>query len=282
MPSELTVVDVLSGERRVLLSTHRHIQAPNWTPDGVRLIVNSEGALLTVDAERGGDPALLTTPGLPPVNNDHVLAPDGTTYASAVDGHIYAVADCAAVRRVTNDEHPQRRLHFLHGVSADGGLLAYVAIENPPAGWTNAGLWTIPAIGGEDRLVAGGVPPKDGPEFSPDGAWLYFNGDVSLDELGRSQIFRVSFDDGTVEQITDDGRVNWFPHVSPDGARMVHLSYPPGTKGHPADLDVLLRLSDPEGGGLVEVARLRGGQGTINVPSWAPDSRRFAYVAYPV
>jgi Tol biopolymer transport system component len=166
-------------------------------------------------------------------------------------------------------------------MSPDGRLLAYVAIEEVGGRWLNAGLWMIPSAGGRDERIAGGVPPKDGPEFSPDGDWLYFNGDVTVREAGHSQLYRLHLPSGQVEQITDDERVNWFPHVSPDGARMVHLSYPPGTRGHPPNLPVLLRLSDPAGQGITEVASLRGGQGTINVPSWAPDSRRFAYVAYP-
>jgi hypothetical protein len=62
----------------------------------------------------------------------------------------------------------------------------------------------------------------------------------------------------------------------------VYISYPKGTLGHPADKNVRLMLMPPDGSWHKEIIALFGGQGTINVNSWAPDSRRFAYVAYPV
>jgi Tol biopolymer transport system component len=89
-------------------------------------------------------------------------------------------------------------------------------------------------------------------------------------------------DGSGVEQLTSDERVNWFPHLSPDGRQMVYISYPEATFGHPADKNVILRLMHPDGGKSRDLAAFNGGQGTINVNSWAPDSRRFAYVAYPV
>ena len=37
----------------------------------------------------------------------------------------------------------------------------------------------------------------------------------------------------------------------------------------------------PDGGDVATICSFFGGQGTLNTSSWAPDSRRFAYVAYP-
>jgi Tol biopolymer transport system component len=76
--------------------------------------------------------------------------------------------------------------------------------------------------------------------------------------------------------------VNWFPHVSPDGSRLAYVSFPPGTEGHPADKDVDVRLCDADGSGIRDLARVLGGQGTMNVHSWSPDGRSIAYVDYPV
>ena len=84
-----------------------------------------------------------------------------------------------------------------------------------------------------------------------------------------------------VERITDDERVNWFPHPSPDGTHVLYVSFPGGTQGHPANKEVVLRLMRPDGSESRDIYRLNGGQGTTNVNGWAPDSRRFAYVAYP-
>ena len=61
----------------------------------------------------------------------------------------------------------------------------------------------------------------------------------------------------------------------------MHLSYPTGTVGHPADKRVVLRSMNVDGSDIRDLVTLNGGQGTINVSSWSPDSRCFAYVAYP-
>src|SRR5690606_25132630 len=115
----------------------------------------------------------------------------------------------------------------------------------------------------------------------PDGAWIYFNSERASTLPGHAQCFRMRPDGSGVEQLTFDERVNWFPHISPDGQSIVYISYPPGTLGHQPDKDVILRFMYPEGSGQRDIVAFNGGQGTINVNSWAPDSKRFAYVAYP-
>ena len=49
---------------------------------------------------------------------------------------------------------------------------------------------------------------------------------------------------------------------------------------HLAGKNVVLRLMTSKGKKLRTIHALYGGQGTINVNSWAPDSRRFAFVSY--
>ena len=98
---------------------------------------------------------------------------------------------------------------------------------------------------------------------------------------GHAQLFRMAPDGSGLEQLTSDERVNWFPHVAPDGQRLAWISFPPGTLGHPADQDVIIHLREADGTDR-DLVHLFGGQGTINVASWAPDSRRLAYVAYPL
>ena len=117
---------------------------------------------------------------------------------------------------------------------------------------------------------------NDGPDYSPDGQHIWFNSD----RTGHAQIWRMTVDGNDPVQITHDGRVNWFPHPSPDGAHVLYLSYPPGTEGHPADKPVELRLMDPKGQDSRTLAAFKGGQGTINVPCWAADGRAFALVKY--
>jgi TolB protein len=271
--SELYVVDVTSGEHRLVFSSAEILfEAPNWTPDG-NLIVNGNGRLFRVndgleEIELGGVPA---------VNNDHVVSPDGrTVYVSADDGHLYAVPiEGGPGRRVTNERGPGFH-HYLHGVSPDGRTLAYIGLENRD-GRRITNVWTIPSVGGADVQVTNDEFADDGSEYSPDGKWIYFNSE----RAGHAQLFRIAVGSGEVEQLTDDERVNWFPHPAPDGSAIVYVSFPHGTEGHPADIDdVRLRLLTTDG--VRELAKLFGGQGTMNVPSWSPNSTQFAYVAYPI
>ncbi|WP_328475635.1 hypothetical protein OHA21_19845 [Actinoplanes sp. NBC_00393] len=270
------IYDVAAG-RSTLVYTSADVlfEAPNWTAGG-DLILNGDGLLWALPADGSGPPRRISLGGVPELNNDHVLAPDGETiFLSANDGHIYEAPLAGGPgRRITHEE----RMHFLHGVSPDGATLAYVGIEQQR--WDAGNLWTIGRSGGPSTRLTAAGGPDDGPEYSPDGEWIYFNTERFS---GNAQIARIRPDGTGIEQLTFDERVNWFPHFAPDGGRAVYLSYPPGTQGHPADLDVELRLVDGDDWREARtVVALHGGQGTINVNSWSPDSRRFAYVDYPV
>ncbi len=137
-------------------------------------------------------------------------------------------------------------------------------------------MYSIPASGGDETRLTAAPSLDDGPEYSPDGRFIYFNSERS----GSMQIWRMRPDGSGQETVTADEYNNWFPHPSPDGRWIVFLSYEKTVKGHPANQDVTLHLL-PAGGGNPEVlARLFGGQGTINVPSWSPDSKKVAFVSY--
>jgi TolB protein len=82
------------------------------------------------------------------------------------------------------------------------------------------------------------------------------------------------------EQLTSDEYNNWFPHPSPDGKWIVFLSFAKDVTGHPPNKDVTLRLMSLADKKITVLTTLFGGQGTINVPSWAPDSKKFAFVSY--
>ncbi|GAB4098158.1 hypothetical protein [Sinomonas halotolerans] len=271
-----------SSVRTVFESRERLYEAPNWTPDG-RLVLNGDGLLWTLPVDGSGPPREIPSPGMPGVNNDHVLAPDGATlFASADDGHIWATSlGGGPARRVTRDD---RAMHFLHGVSPDGQRLAYVRLE-PEGGdwWASATIHTVDTDGGNDLAVTTHPGPADGCEWTPDGEWIVFNTEQFSALPGHAQLARARPDGCQLEQLTHDERVNWFPHVAPDGSVAVYLSYAPGTRGHPADQPVELRLvhvsacDEP-----VTLVALWGGQGTVNVPSWAPDSSAFAFIDYPL
>ncbi|RAN76122.1 biopolymer transporter Tol [Bacillus sp. SRB_336] len=279
--AELLIVDVESAAAVLRYSTGTLlIEAPNWSPDGRTLVVNGGGRLFCLGIETGGlDEVDLG--GIAGINNDHVLGPDGrTVYVSSDDGHIYAVAlgGGASPRRVSNDNGKGFR-HYLHGVSPDGATLAYIGLA--PAGSTvRANVYLLPSAGGADIQLTDDRFPDDGAEFSPNGRWIYFNSERASSTPGHAQLFRMPVPAGLPEQLTFDERVNWFPHPSPDGTRVAYVSFPPGTQGHPENVEVLVRLREADGT-IRDLARIPGGQGTMNVPSWDPTGRKIAIVAYP-
>lgn len=279
--SLLAIHDLATGKQRVILETNHLIEAPNWTPDGERLIFNGGGQLWRIGLD-GSDLQLIHTGLLADLNNDHVLSPDGRSiYVSSNDGHLYKIRlDAGAPVRVSN-QHDKPFRYYLHGVSPDERELAFVGIEGSgPEARRN--LYVIASEGGTDRRLLDSAKPSDGPEYSPDGRWIYFSSELRSSEPGHAQVFRMNRNGGEIRQFTFDDRVNWFPHISPNGETIVFLSYPPGTVGHPPDKDVLIRSMTAEGENLTDLVSFHGGQGTINVNSWAPDSQRFAYVEYPL
>jgi Tol biopolymer transport system component len=261
-----------SGLERIVLATPRLIAAPNWAPDGASLIVNGEGRLWRVRLD-SPDLALIDTGSAARLNNDHAPSPDGARIA--ISHHVVPGQSCIYLipsgggepERVT-----ERTPSWLHGWSPDGRRIAYAAVRNGAFG-----IFTCRLDGRDETEVAGGGGHHDGPDFTPDGSWIWFNSDQGD---GGMQLWRVRPDGSARERMTHDARVNWFPHPSPDGRCVLYLSYAPGTEGHPADVDVELRLI-PADGGVPQVVRcLFGGQGSVNVPCWSPDGRAFAFVRY--
>jgi Tol biopolymer transport system component len=279
------VLDTESGAVRLVHeSTDVLFEAPNWTRDG-DLILNGSGRLWRLPSAGGEDPQEIPLDAVPELNNDHVLAPDGEhIYLSANDGHIYrAPLSGGRGERVTHDR--PGRMHFLHGVSPDGRTLAYIAVELVEGGFDGAvgHVHAVSTDGMDDRPLTTGDRHSDGSEYSPDGEWIYLNTELFSALPGHAQIARMRPDGTGMQQLTFDDRVNWFPHLAPAGDRAVYLSFPSGTLGHPADLAVQLRLvRGGDWSAATVVAELPGGQGTINVNSWASDGRRFAFVDYPV
>lgn len=283
--SQLVVASRDGASLRVIYETDQLIEAPNWTPDGAWLVYNADGRLFKISPDGQLGPDRINTAPVENLNNDHVIAPDGQqVYLSANDGHLYAVSLAGGVpTRVSQDVDPARRYrYYLHGISPDGATLAYVALEHRADGSVMTRIATLPAAGGAQTYLTDGACPVDGPEYSPDGQWIYFNSEAAATRPGHAQLFRMRAGGGDLEQLTFDDRVNWFPHLAPDGADLLYISFPPGTQGHPADCDVIIRTMPADGGVARDIDRFNGGQGSINVASWAPDGQRFAYMRYPV
>ena len=263
----------------LLESTKLLFEAPNWSTDGEALFVNGAGRLWRVDLRRPEpELAAVSFPDLPPINNDHVLDPDGRhIYMSAMDGHIYRGAlEGGDVVRVTIDDGVW---HFLHGVSPDGSRLAYVRL----ADLSDAGRLAVMKVRDTSIVLDTGSGHLDGPEWSPDGAWIYFNTENFTRTRGHAQLARVPDGGGDMERLVESSSVDWFPHLSPNGRFATYIAFPSGTTGHPPDLDVEVRIvATTDWSTSLQSYPLFGGQGTTNVNSWNPDSSRFAFVAYPM
>jgi Tol biopolymer transport system component len=273
--SHVTVLTVDGMTRKVIYSAPRRFEAPNWSPDGKYLLLNAEGKLWRLPAA-GGEPEQVATGDVTGINNDHGISPDGKLFAISA-GHIYVLPSSGGKPRQVTRKTPS----YYHGWSPDGKTLVYCARRDG-----NFDIYAIPVEGGEEKRLTSHPGYDDGPDYSPDGKWIYFNSDRS----GSWDIWRMPADgagpeDRKAERVTSDDYEDWFPHPSPDGRWLLFLSYPKGTKGHPADKDVVLRMmplpgAKVEGGAIREVVKLFGGQGTLNVSSWSPDGKRFAYVSY--
>jgi hypothetical protein len=264
---------IASTDRRVCYVTPTHIEASNWLPDGKTLIFNSAGRIQRIPVA-GGQPETIDTGFATRCNNDHGVSPDGSRLVISDqsqgerDSLIYTLPITGGTPQLITPVGPS----YWHGWSPDGKMLTYCARRDGAFG-----IFTIPAAGGghETRLTtARGL--DDGPEYSHDGQHIYFNSD----RTGRMQIWRMRADGSSPEQVISDDYNNWFPHLSPDGRYMVFLSYDKDVTGHPPNRDVTLRLMTLSSKKIDVLARLFGGQGTLNVPCWSPDSKQIAFVTY--
>ncbi len=275
-PSRLEIIDIETGNRKVVYETETHIEAPNWSRNGKYLIYNSEGKLHKFDLKRSVI-SEINTDFANSNNNDHGISFNGKMLA--ISHHIeengnnksiiYTVPVKGGVPKRITENGPS----YWHGWSPDGKWLTYCAERNG-----NYDVYKIPAKGGEEIRLTDADGLDDGPEYSPDGKYIYFNST----RTGMMQIWRMKPDGTKQEQVTKDNYQNWFAHPSPDGKQMIMISYlsdvPAGS--HPRNKRVMLRLMPVGGGEIKTVAFLYGGQGTINVPSWSPDSKKVAFVSY--
>lgn len=278
--SFIQAVDIMTGKIDTVLSIKKHFEAPNWHPDGY-LILNSYGKLYTLDLSLKKLKEL-NTGFANSCNNDHGISPDKKWLAiSHVDNSdpspkpyksaIYLLpVEGGEPRRITSEV-----MSFWHGWSPDGKTLAYCGERNG-----NFDIYTISVEGGNEKRLTATEGLDDGPDYSPDGKFIYFNSY----RTGHMQIWRMNTDGSNPEQMTFDENSNWFAHPSPDNKWLVYIAYTSDEKqSHSFGKNVKLRLMDPKTKTIKDITQVfYGGQGTINVPSWSPDSKKVAFVSYSV
>jgi len=273
--SHVEVMDVFTGHRKIVHSATNSLQAPNWTKDGKHLIYNSEGLLYKYEL-RNGNITTLNTGFANQNNNDHVLSFDGKQMA--ISHHVGEKRiSTLFTLPVTGSDKPIQITSadsghsYLHSWSTDGKKLIFTGQRK-----NQYDIWAIDIKTKKETQLTNTATLDDSPEYSPDGKWIYFN---SV-RTGTMKLWRMKPDGSNQEQVTFDEYNDWFPHFSPDGKWIVYLSYPRDINptDHPWYQKVYLRLMPASGGVPKTIAYVYGGQGTINVPSWSPDSKRIAFV----
>ena len=284
--AELQILNVYTGQ---LASVHRspeQFEAPNWMQDGKTLLINvsgpgpNKGLLKTFDLTTGKIGAF-DTGFATRNNNDHVLSFDGKMLA--ISNHTAEDSGRSVIFKLpaTGGTPVRMTAHspsYFHGWSPDGKWLVFTGgRKEKPDGPDKYDIYKIPAEGGDEVRLTTAPGLSDGPEFSPDGKYIYFNSTRS----GLMQLWRMKTDGSDQEQLTNDEFNNWFPHISPDGKWIAFVSFGQDVKPdeHPYYKHVYLRLMPVGGGQPRTIGYVFGGQGTMNVPSWSPDSTRIAFVS---
>ena len=270
--TSLETLVVATGERRLIHRERSTFEAPNWSRDGKQFFINRDGGIFTVPVA-GGEPRRLHTGTVDRNNNDHGLSFDGQWLALSSGrgengSQIYVVTSTGGEPRLVTPTGPS----YWHGWSPDGKTLVYCAKRSG-----NFDIYAIPTTGGAEQRLTTADGLDDGAEYTADGSKIYFNSE----RTGVMQIWRMNPDGSQQEQVTTDpNSADWFAHPSPDGKWLVFVTFDKAVKGHPKDQNVSLRLIPLAGGKPKVIATLFGGQGTINVPSWSPDSTQVAFVSY--
>ena len=279
--SYLEIYDLETREHQVIKEFPFLIEAPNWTPDGEWLVVNRGGKIYKIAPDGSTDLIEINTGAITQCNNDHVISADGKWLsissndpnARGYSSYVYILPFEGGEPRKITPEGPS----YLHGISPNGKEIAYCAFRGPN---NEQDIYVMPVKGGKEVRLTDAPGLDDGPEYSPDGKQIWFN---SV-RTGRMQVWRMDKNGKNQTQMTFDEDMNsWFPHISPDGEKVVYIAYhdyeiDPGD--HLANLNVQLRMIPAAGGEPEVLTELFGGQGTINVNSWSPDSKKFAYVSY--
>ena len=274
--SSLYIYTLETGKAELVLKEKRHFEAPNWSHDGQFLLINASGILEKVSI-KGEKLGVLPTGDITNANNDHGYSFDGKTLfisssLPSIKGGsslIFKVASEGGSPIRLTDNTPS----YWHGVSPDGKTIVYCAERNG-----NYDVYAMSSDGGPETRLTDAEGLDDGPEYSPDGKYIYMNSFRS----GKMQIWRMRPDGSKPEQVTFDNHSNWFAHISPNSKQAIIISYMEDqAQKHPFGMQVKLRLVNLEDKTIKDLTEpFFGGQGTINVPSWSPDGKKFAFVKY--
>jgi len=279
--SYIQTLDIETGKIDTVLTAKGDFEAPNWHPDNY-LVLNFRGKMYKLDLATKVL-SVINTGSINHLMDDHGISPDGKFLAITdfdSSGHtlqsykfyIYTVPSSGGEpKKITSEA-----LSFWHGWSPDGKTIAYCGGAN----FSNLDVYTIPAEGGTPKRLTETDGLDDGPDYSPDGKYIYFHSYRTQ----HMQIWRMNTDGSHPEQMTFDENSNWFPHPSPNNKWIAYIAYTTDEKqNHPFGKNVKLRLLDVKTKAVKDLTPVFfGGAGTINTPSWSPDSKKIAFVSYSI
>ena len=279
LASRLETMNVFNGKRLIIYDKQGRFEAPNWMPDGKKLLFNMDGLLYTIPAI-GGVIEKLNTGFADRNNNDHGISFNGKLLAISHQREgmpgggstVYVLPLKGGNPRMITENTPS----YWHGWAPNNKEVIYVAQRN---GIPIYNIYRNSVKGGKEAALTSIKSGEhvDGCEYSPDGKYIWYNGS----HTGKMHIWRMKPDGSGREEMTSGDYNDWFPHVSPDGKWIVFISFLPDVdpNSHPSYKRVMIRLMPAAGGEPGVIAWLYGGQGTINVPSWSPDSKQIAFVS---
>jgi len=272
--SNIELLEVASGNRQVIYTSPKSLQAPNWTPDGKNLIYNSEGLMYNFDlASR--KPKEIPTGDVKNNNNDHVISFNGSMLglSSGVQALGGSIIYTVPIKGGTPKQITPTGPSYMHGWSPDGQNLVFTGQRN-----NEFDIYKIAATGGKEVRLTTAKGLDDGSEYTPDGKYIYFNSN----RTGTMQIWRMKADGTEQQAVTKGDYHDWFPHISPDGKWIAFISFLKEevlAGDHPFYKHVYIRLMPIAGEAPKVIAYVYGGQGTMNTPSWSPDSKKIAFIS---
>jgi len=195
--SNLEVMDVTNGKRKILYSAQNSLQAPNWASNNKYLLYSSEGLLYKYELATGSISKINTGP-VNDLNNDHVLSFDGKMLG--ISNHLGGKSTIY-ILPVTGSDNPTQITadsfapSYLHCWSPDKKRLIFTGFRNKQ--WD---IWAVDIATKKETALTDNSTLDDGAKYSLDGKWIYFN---SV-RTGTMKIWRMKADGSNQEQVTFD------------------------------------------------------------------------------